>query len=94
MRELYFFKESLHRLYRCKGLKRARRALINLCDQMSKSSIKEILTLRKTLIKWATEILNYFENRLTNARTEGFILHPNFGFKSMTGEYAPKPSTP
>jgi len=72
MRELYFFKESLHRLYRCKGVKRARRALINLCDQMSKSTIKEVLTLRKTLIKWATEILNYFETRLTNARTEGF----------------------
>ena len=50
----------------------ARRALINLCDQMSKSTIKEVLTLRKTLIKWATEILNYFETRLTNARTEGF----------------------
>ena len=29
-------------------------------------------TLRKTLMKWRFEILNYFKNRITNARTEGF----------------------
>lgn len=41
-------------------------------DQMAGSKIKEIKTLRKTLIKWREEVLNYFENRITNARTEGF----------------------
>ena len=39
---------------------------------MALSKIKEIKTLRRTLMKWREEVLNYFENRITNARTEGF----------------------
>jgi transposase len=34
--------------------------------------LPEIKKLRKTLMKWRVEIINHFENRLTNARTEGF----------------------
>lgn len=72
LREIYYFKESLHRLYRINQKQVARRALIKLCDQMAGSQIKEIQTLRRTLMKWKEEVLNYFENRITNARTEGF----------------------
>lgn len=39
---------------------------------MSVSFLPEIQTLRKTLLKWKEEVLNYFSSRLTNARLEGF----------------------
>jgi len=39
---------------------------------MALSKLPEIKTLRKTLVKWRQEILNYFRTRITNARTEGF----------------------
>lgn len=72
LKEVYFYKEALHKLYRCKGIKWAHRSLKKLLDQMALSTLPEIKTLRKTLMKWKNEILNYFENRITNARTEGF----------------------
>jgi transposase len=72
MKEIYWYKEALHKLYRTKGYGRARRALIKLMDQMSKSKLREVKKLRKTLLKWKDEILNYFKTKLTNAKTEGF----------------------
>ena len=72
LRELYLAKESLHRLYRVRGLKRAAQVLTTLCDQWSESKLKEIQTLRRTLMKWRVEILNYFKTQLTNARVEGY----------------------
>ncbi len=72
MKEIYWFKESLYQLYRTKGFNKASRALINLTDRMALSSLEEIKKLRKTLIKWRVEILNYFKTGLTNARTEGY----------------------
>lgn len=89
LRELYAFKEALHSLYRIKGYNRAAQALTRLTDRMALSNLKEIKTLRKTLLKWRNEILNYFKTRITNARTEGFnhiakLLKRNaFGFKSF-----------
>lgn len=62
--------ESL--LYRCKGRNRASRSLTKLTDILAVSKIKELQTLRRTLMTWRNEILNYFENRITNARTEGY----------------------
>lgn len=70
--ELYAFKESLYGFYRIKGYKRAKKALTKMTDRMAKSKLKEIKTLRKTLMKWRNEILNYFKTGITNARTEGF----------------------
>ena len=52
--------------------KRASRALTNLTDKMALSRLPEIIKLRRTLMKWRHEILNYFETGLTNARTEGY----------------------
>lgn len=72
MKEIYWFKESLYQLYRTKGYDKASRALINLTDRMALSSLDEIKKLRKTLMKWRVEILNYFKTGLTNARTEGY----------------------
>ncbi len=89
LKEVYAFKESLHSLYRTRGYKRACKAFTKLTDRMALSKLKEIQTLRKTLVKWRNEILNYFKTRITNARTEGFnhvakLLKRNaFGFKSF-----------
>jgi transposase len=71
--EIYRWKERLHGFYRIKGYNRAKRALMAMLDAMAHSKLKEIQTLRRTLRRWFTEILNYFRfNRLTNARTEGY----------------------
>lgn len=89
LREVYEYKEALHRIYRCRGYNKARRSLIAMLDQMASSKIKEIVTLRKTLQKWLNEVLQYFRTRLTNARTEAFNNHAKliqrkaYGFKSF-----------
>lgn len=72
MRELYGWKERLHSFYRIYGYGRAYIAYKKLMDDMSVSFLPEIQTLRKTLLKWKEEILNYFSSKLTNARLEGF----------------------
>ena len=72
MAELYEWKERLHSFYRMRGYYRAYKAFKKLVDDMSVSLLPEVRTLRKTLLKWKEEILNYFLCRLTNARLEGF----------------------
>ncbi len=72
MKEIYSYKEAMSRIFRMKGLKRARLALISLCDRMGRSKLKLVSTLRKTLLRWQTEILNFHLARISNARTEGF----------------------
>lgn len=72
MHELYGWKERLHSFYRIRGYGRAYEAYKRLMDDMSVSFLPEIQTLRKTLLKWKEEILNYFSSNLTNARLEGF----------------------
>ena len=89
LKELYFFKEAIHRLYRTRGYDKAARALVKLTDQMALSKLDEIKTLRRTLMSWRKEILNFFINRTTNARTEGFnnlaklLQKRAFGFRSF-----------
>lgn len=88
LKELYYYKEALQKLYRTRGHSKARRALIKLADQMCDSNVKEVQSLRRTLLKWSTEILNYFKTGLTNARTEGFnnvaktVQKRGYGFKN------------
>ena len=72
LRELYECKEALHSLYRTRGADRAATALTTLTDRLAASSLPEIRTLRSTLIRWRSEVLAYFEARITNGRTEGF----------------------
>jgi transposase len=89
LKEVYAFKESLHSLYRCKGYSKAERALQKMTDRMALSTLPEIKTIRKTLIKWRYEILNYFKTRITNARTEAFnniaklLKRNSFGIKEF-----------
>jgi transposase len=89
LKEIYCFKEAIHRFYRIRGYDKAARALIKLTDQMALSQLDEIKTLRRTLMSWRKEILNYFVNKTTNARTEGFnnlaklLQKRAFGFRSF-----------
>jgi transposase len=69
---IYGYKERLHRFYRTRGYNKARRALIQIMDELALTSIPELQALRKTLKSWQQEILRYFETGLTNGRTEGF----------------------
>lgn len=72
IRELYQFKESLHRFYRTRGYRRARKALTKLTDLMALSKLPEIKALRRTCLQWRNQILAYFKIRITNGRTEGY----------------------
>lgn len=72
LKTIYHFKESIHGFYRINRPEAAARVLTKITDAMALCKIPEIKTLRRTLMRWRNEILNYFENRLTNARTEGF----------------------
>jgi transposase len=72
IKEIYWAKEALYQLYRTKGFNKASRAFTRLTDHLAHSKLTEIKKLRKTLMKWRTEILNYFISGLTNARTEGY----------------------
>lgn len=89
MAELYFYKEAMRRLYRCKGFDRARRSLIKLLDLMATSQLPEIQRLRRTLKKWQIEILHHFSSGLTNAMTEGFnnkakvVKRMGYGYRSQ-----------
>lgn len=89
LKEIYDYKESLHRFYRIKGYRKAHEAFTNMTDQMAHSKVPEIKTLRRTLMKWRKEILAYFFTGLTNGRTEGYnnlaklIQRRAFGYKSF-----------
>ena len=90
LREIYYAKEMLFKLYRCKGRKWAKKVFVKLTDTLAHSKLKELKSLRKTLISWQKEILNYFESRITNARTEGYnnvckqLQKRAYGYKSFS----------
>lgn len=81
---IYRFKEKLHELYRNTHPERAKLSFDRLILELGMTDIPELKTLRRTLISWKEEILNYFERRITNAMTEGFnriaSLVKNLGF--------------
>jgi transposase len=89
LKEIYWFKEAIHKLYRTRGLQKVTEAFVRLTDQIAKSSLKEIIKLRKTLMKWRKEILNYFVTGLTNGKTEGYnrlaklYQYRAFGYRSF-----------
>ena len=89
LQQLYLAKEALHKMYRCKGRKLAKKSLGLLLDTLACSKFKELKSLRRTLMDWRDEILNYFESRITNARTEGYnnvckqLQKRAYGYKSF-----------
>ncbi|SMF83892.1 Transposase [Pseudobacteriovorax antillogorgiicola] len=89
LREVYSLKERVHRRYRTRGKKRARKALIKILDLMGQSKIPEVVGLRKTILAWRNEIVEYFNGRYSNGRVEGFnrkaklVQRRAFGFRSF-----------
>lgn len=87
--EVYNYKEAVRRIFRIKGKDRARLALNKLLDRMGRSGLKRVATLRKTLLNWRTEILNFHEVKISNGRTEGFnrkaklLQRKAYGYKSF-----------
>ena len=72
LEEIYNFKERLLAIYNIRGFKRASKAYTKLTDDMALSGRKPVQSLRKTLMKWRKEILNYFRTGITNGKTEGY----------------------
>lgn len=85
----YRVKEMIHELYRIRGYKRARKALIRITDFIASLKMEGLRSLRRTLMDWREEILNYFKRRVTNGKTEGFnrkaklIQRSAYGFKKF-----------
>lgn len=72
LQEVYWAKERLSRFYRIRSVAQAAKELKRLTDDLSLSSVPELRTLRQTLHRWRSAILNYWTSKQTNARVEGF----------------------
>lgn len=89
IKEIYLAKESINKAYQCGNAGHARKVLTKLTDALAMTKVPELKSLRRTLLSWLDEILNYFESRLTNARTEGFnnvakqVQKRAYGFKNF-----------
>lgn len=89
LKEIYLAKERLHTFYRTRGYRKASVALTQFTDSLAKTQVRELKTLRKTLLKWREEILAYFFTGLTNGKTEGYdnlaklIQRRGFGYRSF-----------
>ncbi len=89
LNELYSFKEMLHSFYRIKNPRQAHDALDSVILAAAKAKTQEVKRLGRTLKNWRTEILNYFDNRITNARLEGFnnkaslVRKRGYGYKNL-----------
>ncbi len=85
----YKVKEMIHELYSIRGHKRALKYLTQITDFIASLKMKGLRSLRKKLMDWRQEILNYFKRRVTNAKTEGFnrkaklIQRQAYGFKKF-----------
>jgi len=85
----YRVKEMIHEFYQIRGHKRAAKALTRITDFIASLKIETLKPLRKTLMSWRQEILNYFKRRITNGKTEGFnrkaklIQRQAYGFKKF-----------
>ena len=90
LRELYNAKESLAGFYRVRSERQAARIFTAMTDEFAKSSVTELQTFRKTLMRWRHEVLAYWKTRVTNGMTEGFngkaklVKRRAYGYRSFT----------
>lgn len=70
--EAYRYKVLMYNIYRKTTKALARECYIKMLDEMARSKNPNVASLRETLLSWMKEILNYFDYKITNARTEGF----------------------
>lgn len=89
LKEFYWVKEKLREMYRAKNRKEGEKILDMLIAAMRVSDDGEILCWRNMLRRWKEMILNYFDNRTTNAYTEGVqtkikkIKRISYGFRNV-----------
>lgn len=89
LKAYYRVKEMIHELYRIRGYKRAHKYLTRITDFIASLKMDGLKSLRRTLMDWRKEILNYFKRRVTNGKTEGFnrkaklIQRQAYGFKKF-----------
>jgi transposase len=90
LKVLWDLKNRVHGFYRVKTEKKAREqfdGIINFLDSYT-STHPEFADLKRTLLNWKTEILNYFKYRITNAYIEGLnnrietLKRKRFGFRN------------
>ncbi|MCT4642187.1 MAG: ISL3 family transposase [Bacteriovoracaceae bacterium] len=85
----YKVKEMIVNLYNIRGYKRAKKAFAQITNFMSSLKMKGLQSLRRTMLDWKQEILNYFKRRVTNGKTEGsnrkakLIQRQAYGFKKL-----------
>ncbi|MEA3421947.1 MAG: ISL3 family transposase [Acidobacteriota bacterium] len=89
LKEFYWVKEKLREMYRAKDRKEGKKILDMVIMSMRVSDDGEILCWRNMLRRWKDHILNYFDNRTTNAFTEGVhtkikkIKRVSYGFRNV-----------
>jgi len=71
LKGFYWAKEKLRELYRQPGRKEATRLLDNIILNLKSDDDAELIRWANTLKRWREPILNHFDNRTTNAFTEG-----------------------
>lgn len=92
--QAYFIKEKLRDFYKAPGKKEARRKLNTIIMFCENSHSRYMHDFGRTLCRWKENILNYFENRQTNAFTEGvhtkikMIKRVSFGFRNINNYIA------
>ncbi len=84
----YFTKERLRSLYKQRSKEEARRLLTTIIHSLSSTDDAELINWSRTLKRWQEYILNYFDNKSTNAYVEGLhnkmklIKRVSFGFRN------------
>lgn len=82
-------KETFRDLYELRDRRRAHWALVAWYQLVVDYDIPELTTFAETVSRWEAEILNYFDSRLTNGRTEGrnriikAVKRTGFGYRNF-----------
>ena len=90
LKELYIAKEHIRKIYFCQNKKQAKKQFDH-CIMLLETThhSRYITALRKTLIRWEKQILNYYNNKTTNGFTEGcnnkikMVKRMSFGFTKV-----------
>jgi len=89
LKEFYWMKEKLRQFYKLKSKKAARDRLKDLVEIACLSDDAAMIQWGRMLQRWSPYILNFFDNRTTNAYTEGIhtkikmIKRVSFGFRNV-----------
>jgi len=89
LKEVYFVKEKIREMYKCKTKTEAERKLNMLLSQLEYYEVGKLREMRDTLLRWKPYILNYFDNKTTNAFIEGchnkikLIKRISYGFRNF-----------